>query len=54
MADNFKQPVEEIKGYYRKNDDKLDYYKHALLEKKALKLIFDSSAIEDVPPDATA
>jgi trigger factor len=54
MADNFKQPVEEIKGYYRKNDDKLDYYKHALLEKKVLKLIFDSSAIEDVPPDATA
>jgi trigger factor len=54
MADNFKQPVEEIKGYYRKNDDKLDYYKHALLEKKALKLIFDSSTIEDVPPEATA
>jgi trigger factor len=54
MADSFKQPVEEIKGYYRKNDEKLDYYKHALLEKKALKLIFDSSAIEDVAPDATA
>jgi trigger factor len=54
MADNFKQPVEEIKRYYRGNDDKLDYYKHALLEKKALKLIFDSSTIEDVPPDATA
>jgi trigger factor len=54
MADNFKQPVEEIKRYYRGNEDKLDYYKHTLLEKKALKLIFDSSAIEDVAPDATA
>ncbi len=52
MASNFKQPVEEIRRYYRENDDKLDYYKHALLEKKALKLVLDSSTIEDVEPAA--
>lgn len=54
MADNFKQPVEEIRRYYRENPEKLDYYKHALLEKKALKLIFESSTIEDVEPGPAA
>jgi trigger factor len=52
MAANFKQPVEEIRRYYRDNADKLDYYKHALLEKKALKLVLESSTIEDVEPAA--
>jgi trigger factor len=52
MAANFKQPVEEIRRYYRDNDDKLDYYKHALLEKKALKLVLENSTIEDVEPAA--
>jgi trigger factor len=54
MADNFKQPVDEIRRYYRENPEKLDYYKHALLEKKALKLIFESSTIEDVEPGPAA
>jgi trigger factor len=52
MAANFKQPVEEIRRYYRDNADKLDYYKHALLEKKALKLVLESSTIEEVEPAA--
>ena len=52
MAANFKQPVEEIRRYYRENADKLDYYKHALLEKKALKLVLENSTIEDVEPAA--
>lgn len=52
MASNFKQPVEEIRRYYRDNDEKLDYYKHALLEKKALKLVLENSTIEDVEPAA--
>lgn len=52
MASNFQQPVEELQRYYRENPEKLDYYKHALLEKKAMKLILDSSRIEDVEPEA--
>jgi trigger factor len=48
MADSFKQPLAEIRRYYRENPEKLDYYKHALLEKKAVKLIIDGSSIEDV------
>jgi len=55
MADAFHQPVEEIKKYYRSNPDKVAPFKHALLEKKAVRLIFDSSTIEEVAPgDAAA
>ena len=51
MAENFKQPVEEIKKYYDQNQDKIEYFKHTLLEKKAIKLIIESSKIEDVEPE---
>ncbi|MEE4263907.1 MAG: trigger factor [Desulfobacteraceae bacterium] len=51
MAENFKQPVEEIKKYYDQNKDKLEYFKHTLLEKKAIKLIIENSKIEDVDPE---
>ncbi len=52
MASSFQQPVEELRRYYRENPEKLDYYKHALLEKKAMQLILDSSRIEDVAPES--
>ena len=51
MAENFKQPVEEIKKYYDQNKDKLEFFKHTLLEKKAIKLIIESSKIEDIEPE---
>jgi trigger factor len=51
MAANFKQPVEEIKKYYDQNKDKLEYFKHTLLEKKAIKLIIEDSTIKDVEPE---
>ena len=51
MAENFKQPVEEIKKYYDENKDKLEFFKHTLLEKKAIKLIIENSKIEDVDPE---
>jgi trigger factor len=51
MAANFKQPVEEIKKYYDENKDKLEFFKHTLLEKKAIKLIIENSEIEDVDPE---
>ena len=40
-----------MRRYYRENPEKLDYFKHALLEKKATKMILDGGAIEDVAPD---
>jgi trigger factor len=50
MADSFNQPLEHIKNYYDQNKDKIEYFKHTLLEKKAIKLIIDTSKIEDVEP----
>jgi trigger factor len=50
MADSFNQPLEQIKNYYDQNKDKIKYFKHTLLEKKAIKLIIDSSEIEEVEP----
>jgi trigger factor len=52
MAASFNQPVEEIKKYYDENKDKLKYFKHTILEKKAIKLIIDTSKIEDVEPES--
>jgi len=52
MAENFNQPLEEIKKYYGQNQDKLEFFKHTLLEKKAIKLIIDSGIIKDVKPEA--
>jgi trigger factor len=52
MSENFNQPLEEIKKYYDQNPDNLEFFKHTLLEKKAIKLIIDNSTIEDVKPEA--
>lgn len=48
MSESFNQPVEEIKNFYRQNKDKLDFFKQTLLEKNAINLILDNSAIENV------
>lgn len=51
VSQNFNQPLEEIKKYYDQNPDNLELFKHTLLEKKAIKLIIDSSTVEDVKPE---
>jgi trigger factor len=48
MARAYRQPVEHLKGYYQQNQEGLSFFKHALLEKKALKIIIERSAIEEV------
>ncbi len=50
MAASFNQPVEQIKTFYDQSEDKLEFFKHALLEKQAIKLIIDNGNIEDVEP----
>ncbi|MBU1169202.1 MAG: trigger factor [Proteobacteria bacterium] len=45
------QPVEGIRAFYKSNPDKIEYFKHTLLEKKALKLIIDNSVIEEIKPE---
>ncbi len=54
MAKNFGQPTEQIKSFYDQNKDRLEFFKHALLEKKAIKLIIENSDIEDVEPEKEA
>ena len=51
MAKVVNQPVEAIKSYYQKNKDNLDFFKHTLLEKQAIKLIIKNSNIEEVEPE---
>ena len=52
MSENFNQPLEGIKQYYDQNKDKLELFKHTLLEKKAIKLIIESSSVKDIKPEA--
>lgn len=51
MAQAMNQPVEAIKNYYQQNQDNLDFFKHTLLEKKAIKLIIKDSNIEEIEPE---
>ena len=51
MSENFGHPLADIKKYYNENKDKLDLFKHTLLEKKAINLIIESSKIKDVEPE---
>jgi trigger factor len=51
MADSFNQPVDVIKQFYAQNPERIDVFKHALLEKQAIKLIIDKSSIEEVEPE---
>ena len=51
MADNFNHPVAEIKEFYKQNGDKLENFKHSLLEKQAIRLIIDEGTITEVEPE---
>ncbi len=44
--------IDEIKGYYKTNKNNLEYFKHSLLEKKAIRLIIDSSSVEEIAPES--
>jgi len=54
MAETYNHPLEEIKNYYRENKGKLDIFKHALLEKRAIKLIIENGSIEEKKAEAEA
>jgi len=51
MADSFNQSIEEIKSFYNQNKDKIEFFKHTLLEKQAIGLIIDNSTVKDVEPE---
>ncbi len=47
MADNFRQPIATIKAFYNQDKDNLAFFKHTLLEKKALRIIIENSNIKE-------
>ena len=51
MAQAVNQPVEAIKNYYNQDQSNFKFFKHTLLEKQAIKLIIDSSTIEEIEPE---
>ena len=51
MAQAVNQPVEAIKSYYNKDKNNLEFFKHTLLEKQAIRLIIESSTIEEIEPE---
>lgn len=51
MSDVINQPVAQLKQFYDQQKDRLEGFKQSLLEKKAMKLIIESSRITEVPPD---
>ncbi|RPJ82940.1 MAG: trigger factor [Deltaproteobacteria bacterium] len=53
MSTSVSQPVEEIRNYYKENQENLDIFKHTLLEKKAIRLIIENSKIEEKDPEKT-
>jgi trigger factor len=50
MAESIGQPVDEIRTFYENNPDRLEYFKHSLLEKNAAKLIIGAGSVEEVEP----
>ena len=51
MAASYNQPVDVIKGVYGNSGEQLELFKHALLEKQAIKLIMEKNEIEMVEPE---
>ena len=51
MAASFNQPVDMIKQFYAQHPDRVDIFKHTLLEKQAINLIIEKSEIEEVEPE---
>ena len=52
LSKTVNQPVNFIQEYYQKNPDKLEGFKHALLEKKVFDLIMEKAVIKEVEPEA--
>jgi trigger factor len=52
MAKTVRQPAEQIKQFYHSNPEKMDVFKHTLLEKQVLRLILDHSTVETIVPQA--
>ncbi|CAB5153523.1 Cell division trigger factor (EC [Olavius algarvensis associated proteobacterium Delta 3] len=53
MAKRVGQGADEIRSYYQQNPEQHEFFKHTLLEKGAMKLIIESSEINEIAPEAS-
>ncbi len=51
MADTYRQPIDTIKAFYNQDKDSLAFFKHTLLEKKALRIIIENGNIKEAAPE---
>lgn len=51
MAAYLNRPIDEIREHHKNNKEELEYFKHALLEKRIIRLIIESSTVEEVEAD---
>ena len=51
MADTYRQPIDSIKAFYNQDKDSLAFFKHTLLEKKALRIIIENGDIKEAAPE---
>ena len=52
MSESYNYPVEEIKKFYKQDQEKFALFKHTLIEKRAINLILEDSTIEEVKTKA--
>lgn len=52
FSKDYNQPMDVIQSFYNSNPEKLEFFKHTLLEKKAVQLIVDNAVITDAEPEA--
>ncbi|MBA2882291.1 trigger factor [Desulfosalsimonas propionicica] len=52
IAESTGQPADMIKSYYKQHPERLDGFKHALLEKQVIDLIINHANIEEVEAEA--
>jgi trigger factor len=50
MAAGYRQPLDTIKAFYKQDPDSMAFFKHTLLEKKALQIILEHGKISEVTP----
>lgn len=50
LSKEFNRPVEMIREFYKNNPDKIEFFKHTLLEKKAIAMLAEKSEITEVEP----
>jgi len=50
LSETYGQPVDYIRKFYQENQDKVEFFKHTLLEKKVIDLVVDSGEIKEVEP----